>query len=84
MDVPPALGHEEPDEKLRSEPEATGWRVDVTNVDVREAKHRWLVADDGGGPDALIDLLYQDYVHVISAQAQQIADDLRWGRASLA
>lgn len=83
MDVPPALGPERSDGRFRSELESAGWRVDITNADVREAKHRWLVAHDSGGPDALIDLLYQDYVHLISAQAQQIADDLRRGRTSL-
>lgn len=84
MDMPRALGHEGSDGKFRSELEATGWRVDITNADVREAKHRWLVAHDGGGPDALIDLLYQDYAHLISAQAQQIAEDVRRGRTSSA
>ncbi|QTE29754.1 hypothetical protein [Pengzhenrongella sicca] len=52
-------------------------RDEISTADVHDAKHRWLVAHDGGGPDALVDLLYQDYLHLVSAHARQIADDLR-------
>lgn len=53
------------------------WQVHVTNADVRHARARWLTAYEGSAPDSLVDLLYQDYVHLVSAQAQQLADDLR-------
>jgi hypothetical protein len=53
------------------------WRVHITNADVRDARARWLAAYEGSAPDPLVDLLYQDYVHLVSAQAQQLADDVR-------
>ena len=77
MDLPPLFGRDETNEERSREVEGREWRVDVTNADVRTAKEQWLAAYEGGGPTSLIDLLYQDYVHLISAQAQQLADELR-------
>ena len=80
MDLPPLFGRDGTNEERSREAESSEWRVDVTNADLRAAKQQWLAAYDGGAPNALIDLLYQDYVHLISAQAQQLADELRQRR----
>ena len=77
MDLPPLFGRDETNEERSRETESREWRVELTNADVRAAKEKWLAAYEGGGPNSLIDLLYQDYVHLISAQAQQLADELR-------
>ena len=77
MELPPQVGRQKPEEEPCPAAEGLDWRVDISNDDLRDAKRRWLAAHDGGAPDDLVDLVYQDYVHLISAQAQQFADDLR-------
>jgi len=77
VDLPRRVGREEPSEESDRVVGSLDWRVDITNADVRDAKQAWLAAHDGGAPEALVDLLYQDYLHLVSAQAQQFAEDLR-------
>lgn len=56
-------------------------RVVVTDEDIATARRLWLVArDDDDGSEARVTLLFQDLCQLMSAQAQQIADDLRSGR----
>ncbi|WP_263731831.1 hypothetical protein [Cellulomonas sp. SG140] len=52
-------------------------RVDVTDQDIATARNLWVAARDGDADDARVDLLFQDLFRLISAQAQQIADDFR-------
>ncbi len=59
-----------------------GLRVEVTGADIADARRRWELAASGGATPARIELLWTDYVRLISAQAQQIADDFRRGRRS--
>ena len=54
-----------------------GLRVEVTGADIADALRRWEAADSGGASPARVELLRADYVRLISAQAQQIADDFR-------
>ena len=77
MDLPPQVGRQEPKKEPCPAAECLDWRGDISNDDVRDAKQRWLAAHDGGAPDDLVDLRYQDCLHLTSAQAQQFADELR-------
>lgn len=52
-------------------------RVDVTDQDIATARTLWVAARDGDADDARVALLFQDLFRLISAQAQQIADDFR-------
>lgn len=52
-------------------------RVEVLDADIRLAKIDWLAARDGGGTGAEIDRAFDLFRRLISAQAQQIADDFR-------
>lgn len=53
-------------------------RVDVTDEDIAMARRLWLVArDDEAVTDARVGILFQDMCRLMSAQAQQIADDFR-------
>lgn len=53
-------------------------RVVVTDQDIATARRLWLVArDDADGPEARVTMLFQDLCQLMSAQAQQIADDFR-------
>lgn len=57
------------------------WTVEVTNDDIRAAKHLWLDAQEAPAPDNdRIARLYDDYRRMVIAQAQQIADDFRASR----
>jgi hypothetical protein len=57
------------------------WTVEVTNDDIRAAKHLWLDAQEAAAPDNdRIARLYDDYRRMVIAQAQQIADDFRASR----
>jgi hypothetical protein len=58
------------------------WRVDVTDADIRLAKRAWTAARDGAASDAEVDRRYEDLRRLVSAQAQQIADDVRARRAT--
>lgn len=54
------------------------FRVDVTDQDIAVARHLWIVArDDGDTPDARVATLFRDLCMLMSAQAQQMADDFR-------
>lgn len=52
-------------------------RVDVTDQDISAARNLWVAARDGDADDVRVALLFQDLFRLISAQAQQIADDFR-------
>lgn len=52
-------------------------RVEVLDADIRLAKLDWLTARDGGASDEAIDSAFDLFRRLISAQAQQIADDFR-------
>ena len=65
---------EEQSGRVRNESEL---RVEVSDDDIHLAKADWLSARDGGRPDALVESAFDLYRRLISAQAQQIADDFR-------
>lgn len=52
-------------------------RVEVSDADISAAKADWLAARDSGFPEVLVDRAFDVYRRLISAQAQQIADDFR-------
>jgi len=52
-------------------------RVDVTDDDVHMARRLWLAARDGGAADDRVLALFDDLRALISAQAQQIAEEFR-------
>jgi hypothetical protein len=52
-------------------------RVEVTNADIAAARRLWELADSGDSSTDRVALLRADYVRLISAQAQQMADDFR-------
>lgn len=56
------------------------FRVEITNEDIRRAKISWLMAWESDVPHARVCDLYTEYAQLISAQAQQIADDDRIAR----
>ena len=55
-------------------------RVDVSNADIAMARRLWKRAAEAGAPPTFVEVLLSDYVQLISAQAQQIADDFRRSR----
>lgn len=55
-------------------------RVEVTNADIAAARRAWRTASDGNAAPARVELLYGDLRRLVSAQAQQIADDFRAAR----
>jgi len=59
-----------------------GLRVEITDEDIRAAKVLWEVARDGVAPPAEVESRFDDYRRLVSAQAQQIADDFRRRRAA--
>jgi hypothetical protein len=54
-----------------------GWRIDVTDADIRAVKRLWIAARDSDAGDAEVDRRYDDLRLLVHAQAQQIADDVR-------
>ena len=52
-------------------------RVEVTDADIAAARRLWEQAVSAGAPADRVALLRADYIGLISAQAQQIADDFR-------
>ncbi|WP_426592863.1 hypothetical protein ACPPVS_13990 [Cellulomonas sp. McL0617] len=52
-------------------------RVEVSDADIAIARRLWSRAANGGAEPARVERLLSDYVQLISAQAQQIADDFR-------
>jgi hypothetical protein len=52
-------------------------RVDVSDADIAVARRLWDEAVRGDAEPARVERLLSDYVQLISAQAQQIADDFR-------
>lgn len=59
-----------------------GWRVDVTNDDIRAAKRAWQDASENGADNDEIARRYSTYRQLVVGQAQQIADDFRARRVS--
>ena len=59
------------------------FRVEITNYDIRLAKVSWIAAWESDAPNTKVSDLYEDYARLISAQAQQIADDFRRPRPRL-
>lgn len=59
------------------------FRIDITNNDIRLAKIDWLAAWESDAPNDRVSDLYEDYARLVSAQAQQIADDVRRARPRL-
>ena len=57
-------------------------RVDVSDADIAFARRLWDEAVRGGAEQDRVERLLSDYVQLISAQAQQIADDFRRTRAT--
>lgn len=57
-----------------------GLRVEVTDADIAAARRLWERAVSDGAPEDRVTLLRADYIGLISAQAQQIADDFRRNR----
>ncbi len=57
-------------------------RVEVSNADILSAKRLWRAASAAGAAESVVEGFLSDYVQLISAQAQQIADDFRRSRAS--
>ena len=55
--------------------------VEITNADVAAARRAWQRAVAGGASEARTCLLYDDLRRVISAQAQQMADEFRLRRS---
>ena len=56
-------------------------RVVVTDEDIAVTRRLWLAArDDDDASDTRVGTLFQDLCRLISAQAQQIADDFRAAR----
>ena len=53
------------------------FRVEISNDDIRRAKAFWITAWESDAPNHRVSDLYDDYAHLVSAQAQQLADDLR-------
>jgi hypothetical protein len=60
----------------------TAWRVDVTDDDIRAAKHAWQDASEQGADNDEIASRYATYRQLVVGQAQQIAEDFRAHRAS--
>ena len=58
------------------------FRIVITNNDIRLAKSSWLTAWESDAPNHHVSDLYEDYARLVSAQAQQIAEDVRrnWPR----
>jgi hypothetical protein len=56
--------------------------VTVTDEDIRAAKRAWRRAADGHASSERVAMLHDSYRRLVSAQAQQIADDFRRRRSS--
>lgn len=52
-------------------------RVEVSDADIHLAKADWLAARDGGFPEIVVADAFEVYRRLISAQAQQLADEFR-------
>jgi hypothetical protein len=59
-----------------------GWQVVVTDDDIRGARRRWNEALDAGEPSERVELFYDDLRRMVSAQAQQIAEEFRAAQAA--
>jgi len=57
-------------------------RIDVSDADIAFARRLWDQAVRDGAEPERVERLLSDYVQLISAQAQQIADDFRRTRAN--
>jgi hypothetical protein len=63
------------DSESGSLPATWAWRV--TDAEIRVAKRDWLNARDNGAPDDDVAMLFEYFRMLISAQAQQIAEEFR-------
>jgi hypothetical protein len=52
-------------------------RIEVNNADIAAARRLWEAAVEGDATVERVQLLRAGYIRLISAQAQQIADDFR-------
>lgn len=52
-------------------------RIDITDDDIRAARNAWKEAEAADPGSARAVRLYDSYKQLVSAQAQQIADDFR-------
>ncbi|HUX70726.1 MAG TPA: hypothetical protein VMV41_09470 [Cellulomonadaceae bacterium] len=52
-------------------------RVEVSDADIHLATADWLAARDGGLPEVIVADAFDVYRSLISAQAQQLADEFR-------
>jgi len=57
-------------------------RIDVSDADIAVARRLWVDAVRTDAEPARVERLLSDYVQLISAQAQQIADDFRRTRTN--
>jgi len=57
--------------------------VEINNSDVRVAKAEWLAAWESDASNDRVSTLYDDYVRLVSAQAQQIAEVVRRSKPRL-
>ncbi|WP_028044921.1 hypothetical protein [Cellulomonas sp. URHE0023] len=57
-------------------------RIDVSDADIAVARRLWNEAVHSGAAPERVERLLSDYVQLISAQAQQIADDFRRARTN--
>ena len=51
-----------------------GFRIDVTNTDIRMAKARWLAAWVSDISNERVSDLYEEYAQLVATQARQTAD----------
>jgi len=58
-------------------------RADVTSADIRRAKARWAAAFGSADTNDHILDLYEDYVRLVTTQAQQITDSFSRPRLRL-
>ena len=58
---------------------ALDWRLQISDAEIRAAKHEWLAARDGDDEVApeWVAILFEYYRALIRLQAQQIADEFR-------
>ncbi|MBN9374510.1 MAG: hypothetical protein J0I40_03780 [Cellulomonas sp.] len=59
-----------------SDPQIT-WAWTVTDAEIRVAKRDWLRARDNDAPTEDVEMAFEYYRMLMSAQAQQIAEEFR-------
>lgn len=61
---------------FESDPQIT-WAWTVTDAEIRVAKRDWLRARDNDAPTQDVEMAFEYYRMLMSAQAQQIAEEFR-------